>query len=404
MKKALSILLALVLVFALFACGKTAENPPAATPPAGENNTPAADPGTDADTPSNADTPPASGEALVGSDEWYAADTYDHFDREPYKIAYICNLLSWAFNKSISDSLEALGKKLNYTYTAFAANNDYDAYINQIYTFYDQGYDAFVIGADDDLAPRAYEVCKELGVPFIAESTAFIDDDGNNLYSGVVQAQYKNGETCAQWLIDNYKNYWADPIDTSKLGLIVLDYSVILGIHEREVGARETFLAAFPEAEANYIWGDLVALADIGFSAQGGNQLTTSILTAHPEVEKWFIVANVDDWAMGATRAVEALHMEDRVLISSVQADAFLTEMTAGYAGDVYVSAAAVSSVGFSKLMAANLVTILEGRATAETIWADWIPAGSEYPLVEITGEIITRDTYQEYLTKQVIS
>lgn len=394
MKKALSILLVLVLAFSLFACGEKtddAQNTTSGNDAGGSDN-------------GGGDSQPSGGAAdgmTIGSDEWYATDDYDHSAREPFKIAYICNQLSWVWNRAISDALKELAPILNYDYTEYAANGDFDAYINQIYTYADQGYDGFVIGADDALAPRAYEVCAELGVAFVAESTAFVDDDGNCIWPGVQQAQYANGEQCMQWLVDNYKNYWTDEIDASKLGLIVLDYSAVSGIHGREQGAVDVFEANFPDG--TYFPGDLVALGSAGFSVQGGNDMTTSIIGANPQIEKWFIVGLVDDWSTGATRAVESLGMEDKVLVTSVQADAFLKEMEGGYTGSVYVSANAVSSTYFAKLMAANLVTILEGRETAESIWAEWKWDGSEYATVDVLGEMITKDTYQEYLSRQTI-
>ncbi|NLA87851.1 MAG: substrate-binding domain-containing protein, partial [Clostridiales bacterium] len=355
------------------------------------------------DAPAASDNAPAGSTVSIGSREWYETDDYDHFGREPFKISYMCNYLTWVWNKAISDTFGELGKVLNYDYTPYACNGDFDAYINQIYTYADQGYEGFIIGANDELAIRAYEVCQELNVAFVAESTSFLDENGNCIWSSVQQAQYLNGAACAEWLADNYKNYWSDPIDTSKLGLLVLSYSPVTGIHEREPGAREAFLKSFPEAEANYYVGDLVTYGSAGFSVQGGNDMTTSILSTHPEVEHWFVVANVDDWATGATRAVESMQMEDRVLVVSVQADAFLKEMESGYTGNVYVAANAVSSTEFALYMAANLVTILEGRATAETIWPEWIPEGSSYPKVELEGYIITRDTYKEYLAAQTV-
>ena len=365
MKKIIALLLAVLMVFALVACGGGAA-------------------GGDKDA---ADSGATGGAAADG-------------EREPYKIAYLCNDLSWVWNKAISDNFETLQTRYNYEYTSYACMNDFDAFINQIYTFADNGYDGFIIGADDALAPRAYEVCKEVGVAFVAESTAFIDADGHCIWPSVEQDQYYNGCLPVEWLAENYKNYWGE-IDLSTLGLIVLDFSVIFGIHEREAGAVDTFNAKFPEASANYFNGDLVALGSGGFSLQGANDMTTTILSNNPQIEHWFIVANVDDWAMGAARAVETLNMTDRVLVTSVQADAFFKEVENTQGNSPYVAAAAVSSADFAINMIECLVTILDGDATAETIWPEWVEEGSSYPSMRIKAEIITKDTYEAYLEKE---
>ncbi|NLT12901.1 MAG: hypothetical protein GXY05_01015, partial [Clostridiales bacterium] len=99
--------------------------------------------------------------------------------------------------------------------------------------------------------------------------------------------------------------------------------------------------------------------------------------------------------------AVEQLGMEDKVLVACIQADAFLAEMNSGYSGDVFVASCAVSSTETAIDMANCLVAILEGRVTAETIWPEWYDEGGSYPRVQVSGNMITRDTYQAYLAEQ---
>jgi ABC-type sugar transport system substrate-binding protein len=307
-------------------------------------------------------------------------------------------MLTWAFNKAISDSLEALSGKLNYEYTPWAANGDFDAYINQIYTFADQGYDGLILGTDDQLAARAYEACREVDVAFVAESTTFQDSSGVCIWPSVQQAQIKNGESAVQWLYDNYKNYW-DGIDESALGLLALDFSTVSGIHEREPGVSGKFAQLFPSG--TYVYSDLVALGSDGFSVQGANTNATQVFSQNPNIKQWFVVAFVDDWAVGATRAAETLNMTDSVLVVSIQADAFLAEMNSGYTGDVYVAACAVSAVQFAVLMADCLVSILDGRETPESIWPEYRDPGGQYPRYQVEGTMITRDTYQGYLASE---
>lgn len=128
--------------------------------------------------------------------------------------------------------------------------------------------------------------------------------------------------------------------------------------------------------------------------------MTMSVFANNPQIEHWFVVGNVDDWASGATRAAESLQMEDRVLVISIQADAFLMEMSAGYSGNVYVAASAISSTEFAIRLAEALVKVLDGSATPETLWPEWRDPGGSYPRFQISGEIITRDTYKQYLTE----
>lgn len=398
-----AIILVIAMVFAMAACngGNSGNDTPAASPPAGGGASTSPDSGGSGGGGDSTGGSGAGGQVQTTVEppqQEVNLGEVDYFSRPPFKIAYICNTLTWAWNNALDQTLTRLGQIMNFEYTGWAANFDFDAYANQIYVFYDMGYDGLILGVDDTLAARAYEICSELDIAFVAESTAFMDDNGLCIWPSVQQANYVNGVKCVDWLADHYRDYWGE-IDTSKLGLLVLDFSTVSGITERTPGAHDSFKSHFPEAAGNIFEGDLLIYGTTGFSVQGGNDMAMSIFANNPEIEKWFVVGNVDDWATGATRAAEALQMEDRVLAVSVQADAFLNEMAAGYTGNVYVAAAAISSTEFAMRMAESLVTILEGRETAETLWPEWRDPGGQYPRYQISGEMITRDTYQAYLT-----
>jgi hypothetical protein len=393
-KKVVSVLFAVLMIATLVtACGTTSGGPAASASPSASAPAPGASATPSAAAPSaSAAAPSAETKDTTG----YLTDKFDHFSREPFRIAYICNDISWAWNAAISESLEKLSKILNYEYTPFSASGDHDIYINQITTLADQGVQGFICGVDDALGSRVYEVCSELKVAFIAESTPLRDDNGKNRWLSVVQDQYNNGAMCVQWLADNYSKYWKDPIDKSKLGLLVLNFSTISGITEREPGCKDTFLKLFPEAKDNYFVGDLVTLGSTGFSMQGGNDMTSATISAHTEIQKWFVVGLVDDWAQGAARAAETLNKKADILISSVQADAFLNEMKTGNTDSSYVSACAVSSSEFAINLALGIVTVLEGRATAQTLWPEFQVDG--FAQMKVLGTMITKDTYQKFV------
>lgn len=382
MKKVIAILLAAILAFALFACnGKE---------PA-ESNAP---PPSQSPAPQSPAAPPPAGGGSVG----FLTDSADHFARDPFKIGYICISMGSPFIKAIVDSLEAFGKVLNYDFYAYDADHDYEAYMNQMSTFADQGYDGVVLGTDDAMTMRAYELAKDYNLGFIAESTAFLDDSGKCIWPSVAQDQYGNGETCMNWLVENYGNYWADPIDPAKVGLIVLTFSPVAGIDDRRPGVYDAYVKAFPQSADNYYIGDLVTTPS-GFSVAGGDELVSGIIPANPQVENWFIVGLVDDWALGATRAVERLGKGDCTLIVSVQADSFIADLESGGTGDIYVAACAISSAEFAGYMAAGLVAMLDGRAAPEALWPQWQQSPGEYAYIRLQGDMITKDTYKQWMS-----
>jgi hypothetical protein len=204
---------------------------------------------------------------------------------------------------------------------------------------------------------------------------------------------------CIQWLADNYKNYWKDPIDKTKLGLITITFSPVAGINDRIPGFEKTFKKLFPEAEKNYYLCDLVQNA-AGFSNQAASEMVAATISSHTEIKKWFIATAVDDWAVGAERSIESLKKNDDVLIVSCQGDAFIDEMKTAPTKESYVAAAALSTVELTGLCAANLVSILEKKVTPETIWPEYVAKGDKYPCVYVKGTMITKDTYKDWLTK----
>jgi ABC-type sugar transport system substrate-binding protein len=329
----------------------------------------------------------------------YVTDKVDHFNRDPYKLVSLSLNTATTYVQMINDNLENWGTVLNYEINIFNANQDYDGYINEMYTQAGQGADGFICGMDISLMPRVYEVCEELGVAYVGGPTAFTDEDGHIIAPSVNQDEYGNGAMTMKWLADNYTNYWSDPIaDESTLGLIIIDFSAVDGIHARVPGVQDTFEAEFPGAVDNIYICDLLSHPS-GFSNIAATDLTSATITAHSEIERWFVVACVDDWAVGATRAVESLGKEDIVLVASDQADAFIAEMGTGYEGSVYVAGCAISTAELSGYMAACVVAILEGRATEESIWPEWVRSGDNYACIDLPGTMITRDTYEKWLT-----
>ena len=396
--KLIAIILVLVLLFSMVsACGssKGSDKPadkPADTTPAGD-----ADKG---EAPKGDDTPAPSGD---GGTVGYITDPVD-MDRDPYKIAYLCGSLNWVFNRTISDYFKALAPKFNVEYTEYDCNNDFDAYIVQISTFASNGFDAVVLGTDDALCSRAVEVAHDEGMVAIGESTALKDFDGVTQAPSVVQDQYGNGYLTMQWLAENYQKYWNEDLSqSSAVGLIGLTFSGVTGIQERVPGMQAALADYFPNSKDNFFEGDLVSLG-AGFSVDSAYQLTSTFITTNPQIEKWFVIACVDDWGTGATRAAEAAKMEDKVLVSCIQGDAFVNEMNGGYTGNVWVSCCYVPALTFAQYMMAGAVAILDGRATNETLWPEYLEPGDAAATMKVQGTMLTRDDYKEFVAGQVVN
>lgn len=385
MKRTAVIVLVLVLSLTLISCGNKTGGT-SAPPSASESAPPSAAAPSQA-LPDGSPSPEEAG--TVG----YVTDKVDHWNRRPYKLASMALNTASTYTQMINDNFTNWGKVMNYETVIYDASMDYDGYINQIQVYADQGYDGLLCGMDIALVTRIYELTQELKIPVVGMPTAFTDDAGRIIWPSVQQDDVGNSTMAMQWLYDNYNNYWKDPIDPAKLGLIVITFSPVSGIHDRVPGFENTFKKLFPEAAENYFLCDLVQNAN-GFSNQAANEMTAATISANSHITKWLIGTCVDDWAVGAERAVEALGRNSDVLIVSCQADAFINEMETGVTDSSYVAGCALSTVELTGHCAANLVAILDGRATAETIWPEHVKPGDKYPCIYVKGTMITKDTY----------
>lgn len=392
MKKVLALLIVLVLTFSLFACGtkdNTTAQDPSATPSASSSAADPSDSGGDNSDPSNSGD---AGSGTIG----YLTDDVDHFARDPYKLVSMALNTSTTYTQVINDNLTKWGEIFNYDVVIYNANEDYDAYLQELEVQTMAGADGFFCGMSGPLISRTREICLDLGVDFIGCPTAFEDEDGHINYPSVNQSEYGNGELLMQWIIDNYKTYWPDPIAEEKLGLILVNFSPVAGINNRLPGSKDVFEAEFPAAKDNVFIADLVSHPD-GFSSTAAYDMTAQLITANPAVEKWFVLTMVDDWAVGATRSIEALNKEDSCLVASIQSDAFLSELASETEPSVYIAASAISVAELTGYMASGLIAMLDGRATAESLWPEWVRSGDTFSCIDVDGKMITRETYMQW-------
>jgi ABC-type sugar transport system substrate-binding protein len=397
MKKALAILMAALMALSLFACSGTSNS---SNTTAGAGNTAAASPSAPApaSSPSQSATPAAASAspaaASAGTVGWLTDDV-DPFARKQYKIVYIVSAYLQV-NVNLNDCLQRLATKLNVDYRVQDARNDMDVFITTMQTYADQGYDGFILDMNPNSADRVYELATELKLNWVTAYNSCYDADGNVRWPAVTVNSHDSGAQAISYLYDNYKTYWGD-IDLSKLGLILVDYSDVLDLHGRVVGAQEQFIKSVPEAgEKNIITANLVnqsVTADVAYDQ------TAAILAAHPQIEHWFIYTCQDLYGSGSARAVESLSMEKKALVATGDGDALIAQWDSGYNGS-WVCGVYISTEYRAEPIMCGLLAMIDGRATPETLWPEAIKAGQSYPELVLKPTVITRDNYKDYLQK----
>ncbi len=177
MKKTLALFLAVLLVFALIGCGTGTD--------------------TEGDT-TDATTTDTGSETAAAETEGTA---------ESYQIVYLCPSYTVEWPLGMVTQIAKYEDKYNFELIAADSKNDNETYVNLLETYCDQGVDGFILMTLPDLQQRAYEICRDAGVPMIYDAIAFTDEDGKLMTAGAEMNATDFGEQCCQWIVDNYQTY-----------------------------------------------------------------------------------------------------------------------------------------------------------------------------------------------------
>ena len=377
MKKAITLLLTLLVILTLFACTKKEAD-----------DTLSGSAGTDdVQTASNSDI------FFCGEKTFEKELTGLDKDGSPYQIVYTCRTLTNTFNKNVDVSMKYFADKCKFDYIG-ADEEDYNNYIIMLEKYCDQGADGFILNTNEEIALRAFAVTKEAGIPAVFESTAIRNSDGVLQTSGVELNGYGCGAECGKWLAENYKDYFGD-IDPEEMGFMSVTYSTVYNFGLRVDGARDKVMEIVPGIPAeNYYVADQEAQGTFG--AEPAYNEVAPIISAHPEIKYWLMMTAIDDWGSGVARAAEEFQMDDRILVATPGGHLLVTEWDAGYKG-CWAATSYYEAYDFAFVALGGLLEHLNKGTPIEDLWPEWREEGSNYSSVKITGTMVTVDNYLEY-------
>ena len=388
MKKVVSLLLVLVMVICIVACGtsestKTTESS-TATPP------------TTTTTPQDSTEQPTVGDdsdpvsPAPGGTVGYVTDDVDHWARDPYNFAF--------YTLAVSDmsalqllALQQAGEIYNFTVYDQYAGGDADAYITNLQALLLTNPDGIIIDVAPEYQKRVADIINESGIPTVGIMDTVRDADGHTLLPNVVMDQSYNGGRQIEYLAENYESYWGD-IDESEIGLMIITWTLGVDLNTRGEGMRTKFEELFP--------GNPVFIADTAtdsFSADGAYNLANAIMSANPDVKYWFISTVTETFSQGAARVAETMMKEDCTLITSSGATTLPGEWDSGYDG-IWIGNYAVSPYQYSLIGAFGLIAMCDGRATMDNLWEEYKRPGDLCANYDVKADIMTRANYKQYL------
>ena len=403
MKKVLAILLALIMVFSLVACGSGDKdtNDNANTNDTNTNDT--ADTGDDAGTPSDnggddADT--ASGDhgpyedTTAASGMGFYMPDYDYSQNKTFKVAYMYAAQS-LLCQNFSDAFAAWAERMNLEYNDYNSNSDADAFCTTMETYATQGYDGLMLDPDSQVWPRVSELADEIGIAWFPCMSCPTDENGETTAPRVGFDNYQFGVDMMNYCIDWYEENYKD-VPVEKVGVISVDWSAGVELHQRYTGAYDTW-AEYAGNTDNFFQADGVAQGD--FTSASGYDAVSPIISSHPDVEVWLVTAAIDDYALGSAQCLDDNGKADRSCVITCGGTGLQQQWDTG-TQTCWRSALYTAQELYAEPIINSLYALMNGWVTHDTLWPDWVnhANGDKYACYILPLYTMDFNTYQNYL------
>jgi len=388
MKKILVLILAIVFVFTLAACnGNDSGSGGAATP------TPAAG---DGGPHANAD-----GSVNLNDVAFYDRD-FDYTKNGPFKLKYL-TLDNSPLYDDFNSGYEHWSSLMNIQFDGmWSCLYDNDLMLQQIQTCADQGYDAIIIDPDTTTYPAIIEVLKanpQLNwIAGMAGPRDTGDPDEPKIYPSIGFDFFECGQLQMEWLMNYAQKEWpGTPLE--EIGIVVVDFSVVQALHDREVGLRNYYFKN-GGIEENFITLDGVSGS---MDADTARNLAMPVVSTNTKFTHWLAAGVFDDYSVGLAAAFDALGLNDKACVTVMGGSTLIRQWDAGQ-DTAWRSAYFTQQNIYAEPILGALYAFMSGYATPENIWPKWIDVndhgreGDTYASLLLPGYWLEKDTYKNYL------
>ncbi len=318
----------------------------------------------------------------------------DYTAKPNYKIVYMMSALGVLYDM-MDNGFLLWAARLNCDYSSFSSMGDNELYIAALERYAKQGIDGFLLDPDTAIYPRLIEILDEYEIAWMPCMVQATDESGKLLHPCVGFDNTDFGVQMATWSINYAQKTWPNA-KASEIGMLSMDFSLSPQVHERTTGAQGIWRKqGFPEN--NFVVVDGATVGD--FTEDGGFNLARPAFAARPDIKYWLVCAFMDDYASGAALAAKELGLEDNCVVI----DCGGSELIGQWDGGVETSwkaAVYAAQMLFVEPMICGLYAMMDGQATPETLWPDFInkAAGEKYAFMKVPTYILTKDNYTEYL------
>lgn len=409
MKKLLALILALLMVFSLFACGSKDDGK--------ANDDPSNTPLTDGDkSPDDSDNTADSAEATPHMNEdgsmnldmiGYWDSDYDYASGPSYKICYMSSDASVLYQQS-ADAVQTWCKRFNYDWQGFVSSNgDSDLFMTNLQTYLDQGVEVFLLDPDSTIFPSIDEVFQNypdavymgnMGTPRDGTSGDGVPSGGEMLRPFAGKDYYGAGVLCGQKLYDWLKENYPDA-PAEEIGAIFVTFSVNPQLQARYQGAYDKYTELMG-SEDNCYTADAISF---GLSVQAGIDASSPIITTNTDIKHWLVFGLIDDIAQGAATVIDQVDLTDNSCCVAIGGAGLQTQCDAGQF-DSFRYAYFTSYFMAVEPMMGAMYAFKRGWCTEDEIWPSWVKEsdhggeGHSYGSLYIPAIWIGQNDYFDFL------
>ena len=335
---------------------------------------------------------------------------YDYTQNEKVKVAYIAQAGTALYQQS-AEAYEHWAPLYNMEWAGFmSADGDSDMFLTDLQTMIDQGVTCFILDPDGTTFPAVINVLEQnnkdgnlfwmsqMSPPRDAEVGDGIPIGGNMINDYVGFDNVESGRQVTRRLVE-WKNEVYPDVPWDEVGFLMMEFSLSPELMQRHEGSHEVFLEAGGKEE-NYFMCDCVST---GMTMQGGMDAAGPIVSSHPEIKYWLCNGLFDDLAQGAAAIFDQQGLTDTSAICVFGGSALIQQWDAGQEDSFRFAVFTAQSLYAEPIIGA-LRAFVNGWADPDSIWPSWVKGSDHgvdphtYSQLLLPTESLEHDSYQHYL------
>ena len=331
---------------------------------------------------------------------------YDYFANDRIKCTYIAQAGGPLYQMS-ADAYEHWAPLYNMEWMGFqSSNGDPVLFMDMLQQSLDQGVRCFILDPDNTIFPTVMELMdrypdaawlSQMAGPRDGTSGPGIPPGGHLINNYVGFDNYDAGiqvtKRVLQWKEENIPDVpWED------IGMICMAFTPSPPLNERVNATRDLWIET-TGSDRNFFAPD--AAPDITF--QGGLDAVGPVITTNTDIQYWLVNGLIDDFAQAAATIIDQQGLTDNSCVACFGGSGWVIQTDAG-THDSFRFALFTAQNLYAEPIIGGVYAFLQGWATPESIWPTWLKwddhgaDGHTFSQLRLPTVWLTPETYKHYL------